>query len=103
MFKNKNKDTYKIFINNNDSVFVPSARDTYRKATVINQQYKDDKLYLRIRFDSTATEHFINSDLCYKVIGGIIIPLRKPVTKKEKFCVWIVRKFGLVEVGHILN
>ncbi len=98
MFKNKNKDTYKIFINNNDSVFVPSARDTYRKATVLNQQYKDNNLYLRIRFNSTSTEHFINAKLCYKIVNGIIIPLRKPKSRKEKLCVWLVRKFGLVEV-----
>lgn len=100
MFKNKkkNKDTYKIFINNGDSVFVPSARDTYRRATIINQQYKDNKLYLRIQFDSTSTEHFINAELCYKIVNGIIIPLRKPKSKKEKLCVWLVRKFGLVEV-----
>lgn len=98
MFKNKNKDTYKIFINNGDSVFVPSARDVYRKAVVLKQQYKNDNLYLRIQFDSTNTEHFISAELCYKVVNGIIIPLRKPKSKKEKFCVWIVRKFGLVEV-----
>ena len=98
MFKKKNKNTYEIFINNGDSVFAPSARDVFRKAKVINQQYKDNNLFLRIQFDSTGTTHFISAELCYKVVNGIVIPLRKPKSKKEKICVWIVRKFGLVEV-----
>lgn len=99
MFKRKSKKRpYKLAILPGDTIFAPAARDVYRKATVLDTQMKNDNQVFRIEFESTGTTHFVSAELCYRVLNGIIIPLEKPTTKKQEFCIWLVRKFGLIEV-----
>ena len=99
MFKRKSKKrTYKVHIVPGDTIFAPAARDVYRKARVIDSQTKNDNQFFRIEFESTGTTHFVSAELCYRVLNGIIVPLEKPTNRKQKFCIWLVRKFGLLEV-----
>lgn len=92
----KKKRIYKL-IGTGDTVLVPCSKDVYRKATVIDTHIKNETLALRIQFDNGSV-HFISSELCYRVVHGIAIPLEQPKTKLQKFCVWILRKLGLSEV-----
>jgi len=87
---------YKL-INLGDTVLAPCSKDVYRKAIVIETLIKNETLALRIQFD-TGGIHFISSELCYRIVNGVAIPLEKPRTKLQKFCVWILRKFGLSEM-----
>ncbi|NLL05617.1 MAG: hypothetical protein GX270_07495 [Clostridiaceae bacterium] len=96
--KKKKNQPYKIPILPGDTVFAPASRDVYRKAKVIDSQLKNDNTVFRIEFESTGTTHFISAELCYRVLNGIIVPLEKPTNGKQKFCIWLVRKFGLIEV-----
>ena len=96
--KKKKQQGYKIPIVPGDTIFAPASRDVYRKARVIDSQLKDEHTVFRIEFESTGTTHFISAELCYRVLNGIIVPLEKPTNRKQKFCIWLVRKFGLIEV-----
>lgn len=96
--KKRQSNTYKVPIAPGDTIFAPAARDVYRKAIVIDSQIKNDHQVFRIEFDSTGTTHFVSAELCYRVLNGIIVPLEKPTNRKQKFCIWLVRKFGLIEV-----
>lgn len=96
--KKRNKSSYKIPVFPGDAIFAPAARDVYRKAKVIDSQMKDDHQFFRIVFESTGTTHYVSAELCYRVLNGIIVPLEKPTNKKQKLCLWLVRKFGLIEV-----
>ena len=99
MLKGKrNKNPYKLQITAGDTIFAPASRDVYRKARVIDSQTKNNNRVFRIEFESTGTTHFVSAELCYRVLNGIIVPLEKPTTKKQEFCIWLVRKFGLIEV-----
>lgn len=94
----KKKSTYKIPVFPGDAIFAPAAKDVYRKARVLDSKMKDEHQYFRIEFESTGTTHYVSAELCYRVLNGIIVPLEKPSNKKQKFCIWLVRKFGLIEV-----
>jgi len=96
--KNRNNTAYKAPILPGDTIFAPAARDVYRKARVIDSQIKNGHQVFRIEFESTGTTHFVSAELCYRVLNGIIVPLEKPTNKKQKFCIWLVRRFGLIEV-----
>jgi hypothetical protein len=92
----KNKQIYKL-VSLGDTVFAPCAKDVYRKATVVDTQVHNGSLALRVQFDTGAI-HFISSELCYRIVNGVSIPLEKPRTKLQKFCVWVLRRLGLSEV-----
>jgi len=92
----KKKRIYKL-IGIGDTVLVPCSKDVYRKATVIDTHIKNDTLALRIQFDNGSI-HFISSELCYRIVRGVAIPLEQPKTKIQKFSIWLLRKFGLSEV-----
>jgi len=96
--KKKFKDIYKIPVLPGDPVFAPAARDVYRKAKVLDSKIKDNHQFFRIQFESTGTTHYVSAELCYRVLNGIIVPLEKPTNMKQKFCIWLVRKFGLIEM-----
>lgn len=99
MFKRKKtKRLYKFQIAVGDTIFAPASRDVYRKAKVIDSQIKNNNRVFTIEFESTGTTHFVSAELCYRVLNGIIVPLEKPANKKQEFCIWLVRKFGLIEV-----
>ncbi len=98
MLRKKKKQPAYIPVVPGDTVFAPAARDVYRKARVIDSKFKDEHTVFRIEFESTGTTHFISAELCYRVLNGIIVPLEKPTNRKQKFCIWLVRKFGLIEV-----
>lgn len=97
MKKNKKKKRIYKLVSIGDAVLAPCARDVYRKAIVIDTHVKNEMLALRIRFD-TGNEHYVSSELCYRIVNGIAIPLEKPKTKLQKFCIWLLRKFGLSEM-----
>lgn len=97
MKKSKTKNRIYKLVNLGDTVFAPCAKDVYRKAIVIDTQEKNGIQALRIQFDTGAV-HFISSELCYRLVNGISIPLEKPRTKLQKFCVWFLRKLGLSEM-----
>ena len=96
--KNSRKKTqiYKL-VSLGDIVFAPCAKDVYRKATVVATQVNNGTLALRVQFDTGAI-HFVSSELCYRIVNGVSIPLEKPRTKLQKFCVWFLRKLGLSEM-----
>lgn len=96
MKKSKNNRVYKL-VNLGDTVFAPCAKDVYRKALVIDTHIKNETMSLRIQFDTGAI-HFVSSELCYRVVNGVAIPLEKPKTKLQKFCVWFLRILGLSEM-----
>ncbi len=96
MKKSKKNHVYKL-VNLGDTVFAPCSKDVYRKAIVIDTHAKNEAMALRIQFDTGAI-HFISSELCYRIVNGVAIPIEKPKTKLQKFCVWVLRKLGLSEI-----
>ncbi|NLL04252.1 MAG: hypothetical protein GX270_00365 [Clostridiaceae bacterium] len=96
MKKSRKNRVYKL-VNLGDTVLAPCSKDVYRKAIVIDTHVKNETLALRIQFDTGAI-HFISSELCYRIVNGVAIPIEKPKTKLQKFCVWFLRKLGLSEV-----
>lgn len=97
MRKNKKKKRIYKLVGIGDTVLAPCSKDVYRKAKVIDTHIKNETMVLRIQFDTGAV-HFISSELCYKIVHGIAIPLEKPKTKLQKFCIWFLRKLGLSEM-----
>lgn len=97
MKKSRKKTPIYKLVSLGDTVFAPCAKDVYRKAIVVDTQERNGNLALRIQFDTGAI-HFISSELCYRIVNGISIPLEKPRTKLQKFCVWFLRKLGLSEM-----
>lgn len=96
MKKRKKAQVYKL-VHTGDIVFAPCSKDIYRVATVIDTQVRNDNLALRIQFDTGAV-HFISAELCYRIVRGVAIPVEKPKTKLQRFCIWFLRKLGLSEV-----
>lgn len=97
MKRRKKKSRIYKLVSVGDTVLAPCARDVYRKAIVIDTHVKDETLVLRIEFD-TGSVHFVSSALCYRIVNGIAIPLEKPKTRLQRFCIWVLRKFGLSEM-----
>ncbi len=97
MKKTKKKTRIYKLVSVGDVVFAPCSRDVYRKAIVLETQVRNENLALRIEFD-TGSVHFISAELCYRILNGVAIPVEKPKTKLQKFCVWFLRKLGLSEV-----
>lgn len=99
MFKfkrKKNKKQYQL-VSPGDLVLAPCSQDVYRKAVVVSYKEINDNPTLRIKF-KTGTVNFISARLCYKIVKGIAVPLEKPQTKVQRFCLWFLRRFGLAEV-----
>lgn len=94
--KKKEKKQYQL-ANPGDLVLAPCSQDVYRKAVVISYQEVNNNPTLRIKF-KTGTINFVSARLCYKVVKGIAVPLEKPKTKIQRFCLWFLRRFGLAEV-----
>lgn len=93
--KKKNKEYQLVKIG--DEVFVPVSPDVFRKASVINTRINNEELVLQIKF-STGAIHFVTANLCHRVVNRIAVPIEKPKTRKQKFIVWVLRKFGLSEI-----
>ncbi|TYQ15473.1 UNVERIFIED_CONTAM: hypothetical protein Cloal_1930 [Acetivibrio alkalicellulosi] len=94
--KKKIPTQYKL-VNAGDLVLAPCAQDVYRKAVVVSYQEIQNNPTLRIKFN-TGSINFVSANLCYKVVKGIAVPLEKPKTKVQRFCLWFLRRFGLAEV-----
>ncbi|MDQ2086781.1 hypothetical protein RBH29_10115 [Herbivorax sp. ANBcel31] len=94
--KKKEKKQYKL-VSPGDMVLAPCAHDVYRKAVVISYQEVNNNPTIRIKF-KTGSINFVSAKLCYKIVKGIAVPLEKPKTKVQRFCLWFLRRFGLAEV-----
>lgn len=96
MFKKKGKKSYdRILLGIGDTVLAPCSVGVFRKATVTSIDHNNKRISVRFDGGNIAT---IPLEWCYKVVKALALPIEKPKTRVQKFCVWLLRKYGLIEI-----